>query len=208
MAIFTSKADADLPILTQAYQLDTENEAEMLAFYASRRGEHSREWVKIYPEIQEDVTAVGLICQILQSVFDERFFNGGIRWNTREAFNQFLRGHSVRYHIAFNDTENITAEEYQREQEIMSTNGIIPAGKHRSVFYGSDGIAGSIGVELARLINDMNDGTKTLSQCEECKSIFARSGTRKQAFCSYRCQRRIASRRFRDKEKILYSKCV
>lgn len=187
MALFTGK-DRDLPLLTQVYQLDLEDEEEAARFIESqekpsqgmpRFSTTARQAAK---PLTIEVHLLSHTANIVRPMMLSLVTLGGVEV---ELMGRFVESLNLSYG---------TLVVYSQEAAFIPLNAVR--------FIENDMLDLSTRVLLA--LRDaawrMQQDSTFLSPCEECLNIFERSRVG-QRFCSDRCRSRSRKRRQRSKDK-------
>jgi hypothetical protein len=218
MAIF-SKADEHLPLLTQVYQLDIDNEQEILNFallhFAAygldmqRQKEGNPDGYKI--EMANIYDCAYHVKRVMLSWYQ----HSGLPVEETGYLNALWRKHPAAPAILSDATmlhewmSHRTTDRFQNAAEackeselkhlITYPEYIIPANQLAMMPTGD--IPSQIMSALKDLITGLIAGSKTLQKCGVCESIFIEN-RREQAFCSRRCADTEGSRRRRKTKKM------
>lgn len=215
MAIFTNKVDRSLPLLTRAYQVDTNSVAEITAFMrqagdftngaagdpddlglsvaARARGVQTREEVQTlgrvlaqnFREARQEVTEA---VKTAREVMDSIESREAVRMGALiEITHRVPRQIVFRQRAIFAGTHQPAPHEEVRIDNLMLFR----------VGGSSSEVTTQIYTALLEIVMAEMDGKKMLARCPECSGVFAirKSG---QTYCSHRCADRVAQRKKRS----------
>jgi hypothetical protein len=184
MALF-GRADKELPLLTQVYQVDRENREEIIDFAYPQSPNWSCALDMEDAMLRDTQIVIELAYEVMNTLCD----SGGV---TRAQLLEVQRQvNKARRHYDFPNAG----------KEPVGWDDVIPVGKitagynteHLPDAYGETTIHTEIIHELDRLIVDMSRGKASVARCVECRSVYVvlRKG---QQFCSHRCGNRVSKR--------------
>lgn len=176
MAVFTSKADHDVPFLTWASQVsladDEAGRKERQTF--ARRFFH-------WQQINTDSDAFRLYCDIVRRLLRQLYESGKVDPNTASDYKELqelTKPEDIEYDIAPDPDGKVPVT-------ALLGQTVWPNGVPSWVIY--------FAAQARDLLVGFNDKSLRLAQCPECGSIFARSRVDQQ-LCSTRCRTRRNAR--------------
>jgi hypothetical protein len=192
MSLF-GRADKELPLLTHAYQLDSESVDEVIAFAYP----NARDWPTGLDEERIMLQDTQAVLRLAREVMDCLCDHGGI--TRMMAVSVERQVNKVKRQYRFQ------AGAWPDGKQTVLWDEVVPIGEvtagytteHLETAYGWSSLHTEIITELDRLIADMARGKASLARCVECNSVYSvlRRG---QQFCSHRCGNRVSRReRFR-----------
>ena len=192
MAIFTSDTDRTLPMVTQIFQVDADNPEEVAEIMARLvKMDDPRLTLLSAKERARMVSEFIKVCRLLQSVIVTLHDEGGITMRQKDGIEEFFEHY--RTGIKMPDIKELRLDSKSRrliipvnlikETHRFDDDALIPA----SVLFGF----------IPALYKEIQEGKGNLRRCVECQSVFVerRAG---QQFCSYRCNGRTRTRRYRE----------
>ena len=192
MAIF-GKADADLPLLTRAYQVDTQEVAEIIylieqitegdggLFWHFLRGEEPETRLKM----RQDFAG---LCDLTRRVMDDLY--------TKRLITLSIRRELDPYYRRFPNTLKMTGIEQRGEEVGIPIENLeegIEAPAHEMPLL-------TLFSDLKRMLRHLKEGAVRLGKCAECEGIFIEKRTQRaqRQYCSHRCADRVSARRRRQ----------
>ena len=193
MALF-GKADADLPLLTQAFQIDPDNMTEVEHF-AERLSRGAQDRVGRLSEQQRETMLRDLagLCRLTRAILSTLHDEGGISVRERRELEEFLG----RFRVALAGPGiHLLRDSRTGDRLIIPIEHI----KESIVYEEDELIPVSHLLQYVRaLLREVPVGQAALTRCKECESVFVtrRAG---QQFCSHRCADRVSARRRRQRK--------
>jgi len=199
VAIF-GKADADMALLSQVYQVDPDDPDEL--------NHVAHLWIDrplfagLSPqERTECLRDFGNLCRLTQEIMRTLHERGGITFEQGGALNVYLR----RFPLVLTDPLRAELQPVPLEGEGAGFTHvhIIPIKEIRKVRWTrelKDTAALDLIHQIEQLFRLLAEGRTRLSKCAACSSVFVerRSG---QQFCSHRCANRLNKRRRRGEQR-------
>jgi len=174
MAVFTSKADHDVPFLTWVGQVDVNNLEEinllLKRFF----------WNRAMGE--DEIAPVKGLCLFGRSVLLSLYQHEGITEEQQERLTHYIDRAEVVSRVLTGAPDTATG--------IIPVKRLVKITTLHSIPY----FERKMTTELSTLIDDIQGGKTALLACEECEHVFASKRSTRPRFCSHRCADRHSQR--------------
>jgi len=192
MALFTSKADSDIPLLTQLYQLE---ESEILPWLDLWNQKHSYAPVTTGEGTKAILSEfLSLLRLVMDAMVSGKHPTGQVKHDLNAWLENYLTPPIVFWEIT--DTEGLTTP-LERSSAVDTLETGPPRVTHGVASPNS--VAAFCSRVLTELLWIITHGK--LSRCEECQKVYQVTN-RRQRFCSDRCADRSRLQKFRKKKRL------
>jgi len=184
MALFNGP-DTRLPLLTQAYQLDTENERELTDFAARYDA------APLAPDEWKQLRSVlsNLVKPIMDQELERPWYLAQNDWQELCLWHKAIWG----YYTEGKPDEDGKIDTRTQVEGFLEVPGLATHLIHRII------------MDLWRLVREDAENLKT---CEECEHVYVIRRRQVNRFCSYRCSARRRMRERKQKQSSLRLKSI
>lgn len=177
MSLFTTEADRKLPLLTQVYQVDASNRAEVECFFV-----RDLDFQPLFKPDPTQIDCLAELCRFVQGVMSDLGEGRGLSPQQVEEINR-LNEVNRRTLVGTPGPDRLQAADLAWRIRVPAEYDLNPYMVER------------IAVHLTQLLQEYIRGNALLKKCGECGSWFLSTERfQKRLQCSRRCQKRAPNR--------------